>query len=467
MSSTLLQYRSEPLFVMSQSQLNHVMSQSNQQDLRSSNLTESKQSPFSSSQNELQTSNDPRSSSAASIATSNTLQTHQSHPEIISLKSTNRRDHHEVSADNFRIRYYMNLNLVKQPQHIATQSRASSLPHQASMASTPPTKMPSQQMPITPSSQTAPRQPAQNASPPDFTFNAFYEHDQARKSIECKQPDLDLNDGSESDELCFPAMIHNNANHHKTIKVYPGHGHHGKTQNNTPPRSIMMKKHKRSRLSRIRSRSDGSLSFHGGKKRSVDSTEDDDDNDSVSTADSVNNHHLNSINLASQITPPRSGIHSSSSSASSKPFDAKYSHFRPSPNSPLLYQSSRTPPGNNFISRHHNAAPTTTHHHEEEEEEEEAAPSSKHRFVQQRKNCSEPVGFLGIGQQSKAKSASISIQRSRPVSINKQKVKPRFDVDFKPMKGNDFSYQSPPDSIFGGLTNPDSLVDDEANFDMD
>mmetsp|Transcript_36777 Transcript_36777/g.32481 ORF Transcript_36777/g.32481 Transcript_36777/m.32481 type:complete len:102 (+) Transcript_36777:1041-1346(+) len=81
-----------------------------------------------------------------------------------------------------------------------------------------------------------------------------------------------------------------------------------------------------------------------------------------------------------------------------------------------------------------------------------------HNNVQQRKIWSEPVGYP-------PKSASIAIHRSRPMSINKKKVKSRFDVDFKPSRDN--SYQPSSDPLFTNLTNPDSLLDDEANFDME
>ena len=155
---------------------------------------------------------------------------------------------------------------------------------------------------------------------------------------------------------------------------------------------------------------------------SSDSIIDDDDNDSISTTDSVNNHHLNSIH---NLTPPRTSSNLSRINTAITR-NNKHSHPRPSPNSSLLYQSSRTPPATNYIGN--NAYSSTNLHNRHNRH-------NRHNSnVQQRKIWSEPVGYP-----HPPKSASIAIHRSRPMSINKKKVKSRFDVDFKPSRDN--SYQ--------------------------
>lgn len=167
------------------------------------------------------------------------------------------------------------------------------------------------------------------------------------------------------------------------------------------------------------------LSFQANKKspsrvNSSDSINDDDDNDSVSTTDSVNNHHLNAIH---NLTPPRSSKISKINTKITTSRSNKHSHPRPSPNSSLVYQSSRTPPANNYNDINYTTINDNNNNN--------TKVLSRHNNVQQRKIWSEPVGYHS------SKSSSIAIHRSRPMSINKKKS--RFDVDFKPSR--DHSYQ--------------------------
>merc|ERR1712228_927331 len=191
-----------------------------------------------------------------------------------------------------------------------------------------------------------------------------------------------------------------------------------KSQNNTPPRplsSMLKKHHKKKRLSRLRSRSDGMLSFGTVKKSisadTVQSVDDDDDNDSISTSDSmpINSHHQGTMIQ----TPP----------------------LQMSPHSSLTYRSSRTPPG---IKRTVNVL--------------QNVPISKLRS----RFASDPI--------ASSKTQSIAIQRSKPLSINKSKIKPRFDVDFGRQATSKF--KSSPDLFFEDLSHVDCL-DDEANFELE
>ena len=159
----------------------------------------------------------------------------------------------------------MNLNLVKQPQHISLKYRSSSLPHQTvngykENAHTPPTKLPSQSIDY--SYQNALNSPNQ---------------DRARKSIERKHDDDGNDDDSDkTDDTQSLSMTKlNNLDSAKSMdfvkpnkkrksnkksydKIKPNKTIHvvsrTKSQNNTPPRpiaSMLKKHHKKSRLSSL------------------------------------------------------------------------------------------------------------------------------------------------------------------------------------------------------------------------
>eukprot|EP01083_Nonionella_stella_P219466 786152_1 len=140
MSSTFLQFRTEPTLSLmsSSSKLNHTY------DTNQKMAIESKQShPFVNTQtnnyncnkNNNTKNNDKDNTSTQHIHNHNiSTPFQQPHStDTIQLKSTNRSSHHEVSAGNFRIRYYMNLNLIKQPSLM--QYRSSSLPSPSSSVS--------------------------------------------------------------------------------------------------------------------------------------------------------------------------------------------------------------------------------------------------------------------------------------------------------------------------------------------
>eukprot|EP01083_Nonionella_stella_P054636 144224_1 len=432
MSSTFLQYRSHPqptLYVMSSSpsKRTHVSyNNTNQQDIIHPKPHESKQSPHK-PQTPYDTAYSDHSASHPSLSATQSDRTpYQPHSvDKIHFKSTNRSSHHEVSADNWRIRYYMNLNLVKQPNRLSMQYRSSSLPR---------------------------------PSPPMATnTDTTQTWDRSRKSIDAKHKAMRLEDvpifieqeqqhTEEHVQLSTPKTTHKKKS--KRIHII----HKTRSQNNTPPRqfpSLLRKHHKRCRLSRLRSRSAGHLSFHGKQKSvSMESNEDDDDNDSISTTEeSVNNHHLNALNAihikndsdistGSNLTPP------GTSSKYARITKSK-SHFQAVPNTSshhkLPYPSSRTPPGKATRSVFH-----TNHkknHHN---------PNYRNRFE------SEPIQYHPQSQ-------SIAVRRSKPLVIHKHKVKPRFDVDFHDATG----YQvASPELLFENL-NTEYLVDDEANFEMD
>jgi len=91
-------------------------------------------------------------------------------------------------------------------------------------------------------------------------------------------------------------------------------------------------------------------------------------------------------------------------------------------------------------------------------------PSLNLQAVPRRKHFSEPMGGdEGGGGSLLQRTASISITRSKPLSIHKNKQKSKFDVDFhlKPT-----SFASSEHSLVA-QTNADCLVDDEANFEME
>eukprot|EP01084_Bolivina_argentea_P027132 50448_1 len=198
--------------------------------------------------------------------------------------------------------------------------------------------------------------------------------------------------------------------------------------------------HKKSKLGfthRLRSRSDGMLSFSVNKSISVDSTDNtdndnDNDNDSVSTIDST----------------PNIAIGSNSNSSTPKKMKIKLSkHYDAS-----TTINSRTPPAVNTHKYVHNKSAFS---------------------VQKRKNKSEPTGPYNNSINNnyhhhrhhifskKRTSSSISIgNRSKPLSIATNKIKSRFDVDFKP----NMDYQQSTELFDNDTTN---LFDDEANFEME
>jgi len=129
---------------MSQSQLNHSYD-TNQNDINHTKMPESKQSHYlnhsqqaitnnnndnnNSYDQKINNNNNNNNDNIPNLSSSSSFETPYNHrindqfqphpPDKIHLRSTNRSSHHEVSSDNWRIKYYMNLNLVKQPQHIS------------------------------------------------------------------------------------------------------------------------------------------------------------------------------------------------------------------------------------------------------------------------------------------------------------------------------------------------------------
>merc|ERR1719445_2894405 len=150
---------------------------------------------------------------------------------------------------------------------------------------------------------------------------------------------------------------------------------------------------------------------------SLDDLDDDCDNDSVSTSDSSQIHHHPNISVH---TPP----------------------LKMSPRSSMSFRSSRTPPGigiKRSIALLQNVP---------------QSPRFRNRFA------SDPHNIH-------SKTQSIGIQRSKPLSINKQKQ--RFDVDFgTPALQANKSYQSGSSDLFlfDDLNDIDCL-DDEANFSLE
>ena len=163
----------------------------------------------------------------------------------------------------------MNLNLVKQPQHISLQYRSSSLPTQQYQqnlnAHTPPSKLPSQ-LP----SQRSYHHNGTTTNNHQFLSFAQYENknDKSRKSIEKKNDDSnDSEDDDDTDPLGmgkvttldttksmdFVKPKRKKSSKHRSNKLIHV-VQRAKSQNNTPPRPIasMLKKkhhHKKSRLS--------------------------------------------------------------------------------------------------------------------------------------------------------------------------------------------------------------------------
>lgn len=163
----------------------------------------------------------------------------------IQLKSTNRSSHHQVSADNWRIRYYMNLNLVKQPQHISLQYRSSSLPtnhmQQHVNSHTPPSKLPSH------------HDYDRDINDLNLSKLSFDQYEnKTRKSIEKKHDDNDSNNDNNHNESSSTSSTSStsssSSSKNKLIHIVSK----TKSQNNTPPRpiaSMLKKHHKKSRLS--------------------------------------------------------------------------------------------------------------------------------------------------------------------------------------------------------------------------
>eukprot|EP00483_Globobulimina_turgida_P003797 UN03804 len=159
----------------------------------------------------------------------------------------------------------------------------------------------------------------------------------------------------------------------------------------------------------MRSRSDGLISFHTAKTSKNHTPEHDHDHERNDNDNDKSDDEESDL-YPSQLTPTKP----------SKTISLPPKHFRANLNSSLVYHSSRTPPSN--VSAHN-------------------------------------ILLVNARARNRYQSDPIQVgRRSKPLSINKNKIKPHFNVDFNVTPT---SYQVSSDLLFNNLTNTDSLVDDE------